>query len=204
MAGKDSKDSNSTKLVNHSATEAHTQIQPKIRRASQASAPLARWDRATLQNSEDPLAQALLALTEKGFMGALFLVTTQNTTQGQISFKSSATLAPGSKTDLWTGLNWNPNLTPEVWTGIQQQGFTELSPPGTNTLQTSSRNVLRAAFGIEPSEWLYIARVGTPASIRGVLALVTEKSFILELKSALPLLNTLLPATSALPKQGRL
>jgi hypothetical protein len=200
MAGKDSKDSNSTKLVNHPATEAHTQIQPKVRRVNRAPSPLARWDRATLQTSDDPLAQALLALAEKGFVGALFLVTTPNTSQGQVSFKSSATLAPGSKTDLWTGLNWNPNLTPEVWTGIQQQGFVELSPPGTNTLQTSSRNVLRAAFGIEPSEWLYLARVGSPTSIRGVLALVTEKSFVLELKGALPLLNTPLPATSALPK----
>ncbi len=174
--------------------ELHTQIQPKVRRGASTPSPLTIWDRSTLTHSHDPMAQALLALLEKGATSALFLSLAPSQTQSQPTLKSSATLNPGNKKDLWTGLNWNSSITPEVWTGIQQVGYVELSPPGTQTVQTSARNVLRSAFGVGSDEWIYLVRVGPIQSCRGIVAIVSKKTILLDLKSQLSLLNTPLKA----------
>ena len=74
-----------------------------------------------------------------------------------------------------------------------QAGFIELTPPGTVTLQTSHRNVMRAVFGISSSEFLLLIRVGAAKETRGILVVVSTKSLQTELKSTLEFFQALPP-----------
>jgi len=147
------------------------------------------WDRATLQSSPDSVAQALSQLMGRGLGMALYLAHHLAGSGNTIPvFKAQACFGPGPKQVLWKGLSWNPALTPTLWQQLSMTGAVELTPPDTGTNVTSERNMVRTAFGIDSNEYLVVARVGPPNAPKGMLGLVSTKSFLSEVQKVLMLL----------------
>ncbi|MGK5083778.1 hypothetical protein WDW37_10790 [Bdellovibrionota bacterium FG-1] len=167
-------------------------------RNNRKTAPsLIAWKVEQLKAGPDPLGKGLALALDRGATCALFLsITTPPAGSPVPHFIGTAALAPPQKTELWSGLKWDPMLVPELWNHFVRAGFVELSPPSANTYIKSNRNVVRAAFGIDPQEWLLLVRAGPPTDCRGVLALVSETSIITELTSALALIGSPIPAAN--------
>lgn len=163
------------------------------RGVAEVSAPLVEWNKTMLADSKDPLAKGLNQLIEhsKKNLQGIFLALQRNPldriAEGQQppkmpQFIAKAAYGKASRFSLWAGLNWDPNLFPDLWDVFVRDGLVELTPPGTMTVPTSQRNLVRGAFGVQPQEWLTLVRVGTADSCRGILVMISNES----LKSAPP------------------
>ena len=155
-----------------------------------AVADLVQWQMHGLRTGKDPLGKGIALLMDKGATSALFLAAITPPPGSPVPhFNATATFGAGSKLSLWTGLKWDPVLTPDTWNKFVHAGYVELSPPGTTTNMKSARNIIRAAFGITHEEWLLLVRIGSAQICRGVLVLTSKASLVGELPAALPLLT---------------
>jgi hypothetical protein len=151
-----------------------------------------QWTLAQIRGGTDPLGRGLAQLMDRGATQALFLAIQPGPAGSPVPhFVSAAALQPKTKMDYWTGLKWDPTVVPELWNAFVKTGFVELSPPGTMTNVASARNVVRGAFGVEPEEYLTLVRAGPANSCRGVLAIISTKSLMTALGSAMPLISQL-------------
>jgi hypothetical protein len=168
-------------------------VQPASRRGDRKpAAELVQWELPRLKAGIDPLGQGLAQLFDKGVSAALFLAITPPPPGSPVPhFLASAAVLPrgADKTELWTGLKWDPTVVPELWNYFIRAGMVELSPPGTMTNITSNRNVVRGAFGVGKDEWLILVRAGTADSCRGVVALISRKTILPAVNSVLSLLQ---------------
>jgi hypothetical protein len=166
-------------------------IQRAQRKATRSIQPLIIWEVPLLESGADPLGKGIAIMLKRGATQALFLSITPPPSGSPVPhFVSTATVLPGTKLNLWTGLKWDPTVVPEMWNFFVKSGQVELSPPGTRTNQSSHRNVVRAAFGVLQTEWLLLVRVGTANACRGVVAFTSLQSLLTQLDEALPLLTT--------------
>ncbi len=153
---------------------------------------LALWETRKLKAGADPLGKGLAIMLERGAFSSLFLAITPPPAGSPVPhFTATAAVAAQAQLQIWTGLKWDPTIAPELWNQFVRSGMAELAPPGTSTDIKSNRNIVRAAFGMRSHEWLTLVRAGTAQSCRGVLALISEKSLMTELSSALPLIQAL-------------
>ncbi|MEK6704837.1 MAG: hypothetical protein AABZ06_03535 [Bdellovibrionota bacterium] len=178
------------KLIDHNK---HKIIIKRAKRrlstTSSQSKKLILWEKDTLLRGSDPIGKGLISLIEKGATSSLFLTISPPKPNSPVPhFISTAALNPGDRSSIWEGLCWDPMISPELWNYFTKAGFAELSPPGTATNLQSTRNLMRAAFGIMPDEWLLLIRTGPLNACRGILAVVSEKSLISDLVAVLPLL----------------
>ena len=188
-----------TKASSGATGESHVKIQPQSRKEVRPQS-LEIWETGMMDQSTDPVAQALKIFFDQGARSVLYLTMTPNPPTTIPLFVSSATLLPGMRLETWTGMKWDPTLTPEVWNDLLKEGFLEYSPPADSTVATSPRNVLRAAFGLEPNEWLLLTGVGPQPYFRGILALLSEESLAGILKDTAAFLSAPLPQNSKLQK----
>jgi hypothetical protein len=171
-------------------------IQPAKRRSNPTpSQKLILWDTKVLESGIDPLGKGIALMMKKGALSVLFLSITLPPGSPVPHFSSSAAVLPKNKDKIWTGLRWDPTVVPEMWNYFIKSGNVELSPPGTQTVLSSSRNVIRAAFGLQADEWLLLVRAGPANACRGIVAFVSKSSLQTPLVEALPLLNALPPQT---------
>lgn len=182
-----------------SSVLAPVKIQPASRRQRPAQ-KLIVWDLNQLKNGNDPLGRGIFeALSKKG-VGALFLAIQPAASGTSIpTFSSTAAVLAPQKHTIWTGLKWDPTIVPEMWNHFIKTGWIELSPPGSFTNIASNRNVVRAAFGIQQSEWLLLICVGTRAQCRGVVAIVTTRSIATEIGPICTLIGTPVPSPKSSP-----
>ena len=161
---------------------------------SQNPEPIIPWDLAHLSQNPDPLGKAITEMLQRGAHSALFLsISAPEAGSSLPIFKAKAALTEDHRAPLWHGIRWKPELLPDLWNSFLKSGQIELSPPSAQTLPTSAKNVMRAAFGVLPSEWLILVRVGNASSCRGVIAFFSKQSLLSELAHVLPLLNSELP-----------
>jgi hypothetical protein len=173
-------------------------IQQAIRKPQ--ISPLIIWDPNQLDAGTDPLGKGILQLLRKGAHSALFLAITPPAPGGQPIFIATAAVLAQQNLNIWTGLRWNPALTPEIWNPFLQTGWIEFPPPSAMTVQSSLRNIIRVAFGISPTEWLLLLRAGPPNHCRGAVAILSKESLISRLTEALPLFAAPAPQTPGKPK----
>ncbi|HUP58404.1 MAG TPA: hypothetical protein VM598_13180, partial [Bdellovibrionota bacterium] len=170
------------------------------RRAKREEAkPPITWTAEMLRKGSDPLGKGLSCLLDRGATHALFLAIAPPAPGGKLpQFVSAAsTQISRDRIALWTGLKWDPSSAPAVWSQILKGGYIELPPPGAVTNIGSGRNTIRAAFGMSRDEILLLIRVGPVSACRGVLAVFSEKSLIMDLTPILTLFNTPLPQGKA-------
>ncbi|HAR43592.1 MAG TPA: hypothetical protein DCS07_13345 [Bdellovibrionales bacterium] len=178
------------KVSNEGGVPAEVPLVPKKSERKKHELKLIIWDLATLRKGNDPLGKGLLFLVEKGVTSAVFLKIAPPKPGSTVpDFMSSATVQPQDKLQIWTGMRWDPTVSPEAWNQLLKLGYVEFPPPGTYTNLQSVRNVVRAAFGLVGDEWLTLIRVGTPTICRGILALISLKSAALIIPQALPILQ---------------
>ena len=173
--------------------------------ASRASSlkPLIQWSLETLRQSPDPLAQGLLDLIQNGAQKALFLIQAQNPDSQRVPiFTYSAAFQAQEKTQLWTGLQWDPRLVPDYWSQMIRKGYFELDPSGPETVVTSGRNVTRGAFGLDDHEWLTVMNVGPKEACRGLLAVVSLQSLSAVLPQALEKIQAAPEGTPSIKKSA--
>jgi hypothetical protein len=156
---------------------------------------LLSWTREDLSVGSDPLGKALVSLIDGGVSKALFLAIQSTPGNTLPVFAASAAVNAGTKSAIWTGLRWDPQVLPDIWNQLVTVGYVELPPPGTMTNMHSARNVSRAAFDIGNEECLALVRVGTAQQCRGILVLTSRKSLIASVKQVLPLLSAAPVAT---------
>lgn len=161
-----------------------------------ASQPLITWELRQLARAKDPLGAGLVTLFNKGATSALFLSITPPSGRDVPLFCGTAASGEASRTPIWTGMRWDPAVTPALWNFFVKTGHLELPPPGSGTNEFSHRNTLRAAFGVRPDEFLLLLRAGPLEACRGILAVLSPRS----LQDVLPaVLNTL---AQSLPKKA--
>ncbi len=167
------------------------QVKPVGNRSERrGQARIIAWTLQQLQNGGDPMGKGLAFLLAKGAQHAVFLAVQTSAGGGTPVFKASACVTEDrSRLVLWTGLTWDPKLIPEVWAHFVKNGWLEFPPPGTMTQAQSTRNVLRAAFGISGQEWLTLMRVGPSNACRGVIALVSPNTLTAAIPGATPLIQ---------------
>ena len=170
---------------------AEVKVTRAARRGERAVPELAVWDLSQLRGGQDPLGKSLVQLfDQKSASCALFLSISPPPPGSPVPhFLASAAVLPKQKLALWAGLKWDPTVVPELWNYFIRAGHVELSPPGTMTNVTSTRNVVRGAFGIDKNEWLTLVRVGPAESCRGVVALISSKGILGQVQAILPQLS---------------
>ena len=174
-------------------------VQPSSRSQRPVARPPTTWTMEMLKGGPDPLGKGLSILLEKGAQSALFLAITPPPPGAKIPHFSAAAAARPTpdKLRLWTGLRWDPAVVPQVWNSILKSGYIEFHPPGQVTNIGSRRNTIRAAFGLGSEEILLLIRVGPVAACRGILAIYSDRSLLMELGPILTLFNTPLPLQKA-------
>jgi hypothetical protein len=173
----------------------------KARTDRRETTRLALWDVKQLKSGPDPLGRGVTLMIEKGVRSLLFLSIVAPPPGSPVPhFVASAAIAAHERLRLWTGMRWDPTVVPELWNLFVRTGYVELSPPGTLTNVKSNRNVVRAAFGAGPHEWLLLVRAGPANSCRGVLAMTADRGLLTELAAALPLISAAAPASSSAKK----
>ena len=180
----------------HSAPTAPTTVQAASRANRREGArPPTIWTMEMLKGGPDPLGRGLAILLEKGAESSLFLAITPPPPGARIPhFIAAASARPtAEKVALWTGLRWDPATVPDVWNQLLKSGYIEFHPPGQITNIGSRRNTIRAAFGPTHDEVLTLIRVGPVAACRGILAIYSDRTMIMELGPILTLFNTPLP-----------
>lgn len=148
------------------------------------------WDKNLLEKNPDPLAKGLVQLLKNGVNGVVFLAIVAPPEGSPVPhFVGTAAHASPDRLSLWNGIHWDPTVVPDLWNKFVNLGIAELGPPGSETLKTSNRNVVRAAFGVNSDEWLTLVRTGPQHACRGVLALISNDSVQSAIQAALPLLT---------------
>jgi|GEM_PF-910903 hypothetical protein len=155
---------------------------------------LKKWELYELGQSSDPLGKAIIQMLQRGAHCALFMAISSPEKNSSLPiFKTTAATPADSRIPLWSGIKWKPELLPEVWNSFLKSGQIEFGPPSSQSMPTRARNIMRAAFGVSPSEWFIFVRVGSAQSCRGVIAFFSKQSLLSELAHVLPLLNSELP-----------
>jgi hypothetical protein len=178
------------------APHAPSTVQPAAQRGRRdAPRPPTTWTMQMLKGGPDPLGKGLSILLDKGAGSALFLAITPPPPGAKIPHFAAAAAAQGTPEQIriWTGLRWDPAVVPQVWNALLKSGFVEFHPPGNVTNADSRRNTIRAAFGLGGEQILTLVRVGPVAACRGILAIYSGRSLLLELGPILTLFNTPLP-----------
>lgn len=169
-------------------------IQPSVRKANpsvQAAPALIIWEPDLLQNGSDPMGKGIFLALKKGATSALFLALVPPEAGKSVpQFIATASVLGKAKLGVWTGLKWNPEIVPEMWNYFLKAGQVELGPPGSATNQKSNRNVVRAAFGILPQEWLLLVRAGTAQNCRGIVALISPQSILTPVMGSMTLFSS--------------
>lgn len=162
-------------------------VQTTVRKAV-PTAQLFLWEPDQLSAGTDPMGKGILHLLKNKAQSALFLAIAPPAPGTQVPlFVSTAAVVPQQKLNIWQGLRWSPSLTPDVWKQFLQTAWVEFAPPGGMTVQSSNRNLIRTAFGILPTEWLTLYRIGPPDRCRGVIAMISKESLMVSLTQVLPL-----------------
>ena len=160
-------------------------VRPAASRQSPRPSPLILWKIEDLKKNSDPMGKALATLVEGG--GLKFAVFLGIDAASPQKFQATAALAPKEKTELWTGMKWDPKTAPDIWGIFLKSGQIELTPPGTVTNAMSSRNLVRGAFGVDQKEWITLVRVGPATNCRGMVALISNASIQTQLAAVIPL-----------------
>ena len=145
---------------------------------------LTLWTLESLKQSPEPFAQGIASMIDRGANGALFLSLvygSKGRTQADIECTSTAAAAPQTKINIWTGLKWMPSTVPQAWDQLIRHGSVEIPPPSADTLAVSYRSMLRTAFGLLPTEWLLLIRVGSERACRGIVAFTSQQTLYPEL-----------------------
>jgi hypothetical protein len=132
------------------------------------------WEPARLASTQDPISQTLHSMFKTGIVHAAVFLAYSNS-----QFVATAASAPDAaklQVSLWNGLQFNPQNFDQVWEALKKNQWVDLGPPGTKTMVTSARNVLRAAFGVKSSDTLALFLVGSDPSPRGILAILCSQS----------------------------
>ncbi len=147
------------------------------------------WDFEKLATGADPLGKGIAFALQKKAIGALFLaILPQEPEAPAPKFVSTAAVLGESKLRIWTGLNWDPTVVPEMWNQFVKAGYVDLPPPGSFTQANSHRNIIRGAFGILQTEWLLLVRAGSATQCRGIVAFVTSESIVPKITEILSLI----------------
>ena len=172
-------------------------IVPSLRKAQASQQKLILWNLELLAVGNDPLGKGIALALRKNGVGALFLaITPESNSQDVPRFMSTAAVMAPTKLNLWAGMSWDPKVEPEMWNSFVQNGVLEFTPPGSYTMVTSQRNIIRSAFGILQSEWLTLVRAGPAEGCRGMVAIVTTESLFIELGEAIALIQAPSPEST--------
>lgn len=158
-----------------------TAIQRGNRRSVGKTAPLTEWKPSELNKSQNTMKLALHALFERKIVqAALYLQNIQPTSGGAStpSFSAVASMAAQAKHSIWKGLQWDPQVFPDVWKVLLAKGYAEFQP--------GVRNANCSAFGVDGMSWLTLIRVGTPERCEGLVAIISQSSLALPLAKILP------------------
>jgi hypothetical protein len=169
-------------------------IQPSTRKKIFPAQDLIVWEPNRIATGSDPLGQGIYKMLQRGAKSALFMtIIPPQANEPVPHFLSTAAVLGKEKHGIWRGLKWNPAIVPEMWNYFIRAGQVELSPPGNLTNQSSNRNVVRSAFGIQPNEWLLLVRAGPPNACRGVVGIISEQSLLLVVHEAIPMITAPAP-----------
>ena len=147
------------------------------------------WTLDKLRSSVEPIQQGISVMFQKGTASALFLTIHPPQPGSPLPhFIGYATVGSVAKESIWTGLQWNPVSVPKIWNQFVREGYIEL-PPSANR-EYNHPNLVRAAYGVSPNEWLLLARVGTEKACRGIIAFVSKETMTPYLRTVLPMLAT--------------
>ncbi|MBN20715.1 MAG: hypothetical protein CL678_05440 [Bdellovibrionaceae bacterium] len=189
--------------VNSTAETAQNHAQKPLCKPTGASIPeeqeLIRWNKEQFQKNNDSLAKAIQNFLDHSVEAVLYLQMAKGLKkEDSPEFSAKAAYFTESKFNLyWRGLHWNPQIVPEIWPPFLKEGCVEFSPPGTKTVPTSSRNIIRQAFGVGTNQWLTLVRVGSVNQCKGVLALISPDSIRSVVENQKEFLNETLKASAA-------
>jgi hypothetical protein len=149
---------------------------------SRARASLDEWDPTQLraQDGKNAFKQVLQVFFERKIaQSALYLQNSQPNSGAATAplFSASAAIAANSRKSLWKGLQWDPQVFPDVWKVLQKNGYAEFQP--------GVRNANCAAFGVDASSWLTLIRVGAAQDCDGLVAIISSASLTLPLSKVL-------------------
>ncbi len=180
---------------------APARVQPAQRRGSTIHVqPLYQWTSSQLKGTADPMGPGILDILKKGAVTVLFLSRDPSPQAGGATgFIAKAFSGDPAKASTWKGLKWNSNiLSPDLWKFLLQEGSIEFSPSSTQTLEHSTRNILRTSFGAQKSEWLVLTRVGPESQVRGLIAIISLQSIHGPIRPALEAMwRSYVPQSSA-------
>jgi hypothetical protein len=157
-----------------------TAIQKGSRRSTAKSAPLAEWKPSELNQSPDSMKQAIHALYDvKLIQSALYLENAPTVSGGVAtpSFVAVAAVSAKAKHTIWKGLQWDPQVFPEVWKVLTTKGYAEFQP--------GIRNANCAVFAVDGMSWLTLIRVGSTDRCEGLVAIISQASLVLPLSKVL-------------------
>ena len=124
---------------------------------------------------------ALHVLFERKLVqSALYLQSVQPTSGGAATpcFSAVAAMLAQAKHSIWKGLQWDPQVFPDVWKVLLVKGYAEFQP--------GVRNANCSAFGVDGMSWLTLIRVGAPERCEGLVAIISHSSLALPLSKVLP------------------
>ncbi len=152
---------------------------------------LKQWNSSELSSGTTPIEKALVVLMAQGGKSSLWmeLKGALPPAESTLCFGGTAFLGSREQAETWTGLKWTPGLTPDLWEQLSSVRYLEFAPPGPETLVTSSRNLIRAAFGVQINEFLLLLPAGSQQGIHGVLAVLSQVSLVTIAKRVLPVLE---------------
>jgi hypothetical protein len=172
------KDRQATKLTPITKKTSVQKASPR----SRARASLDEWDPTQLraQDGKDAFKQVLQVFFERKIaQSALYLQNSQPNSGAATAplFSASAAIAANSRKSLWKGLQWDPQVFPDVWKVLQKNGYAEFQP--------GVRNANCAAFGVDSSSWLTLIRVGASQDCDGLVAIISSASLTLPLSKVI-------------------
>ncbi|MCM2278342.1 MAG: hypothetical protein NDJ89_09725 [Oligoflexia bacterium] len=177
---------------------AKSRIQPAARRGAQSS--LSCWNAKQLQSASDPLGHGIAHLLEKGATSILFLAIQTLANSPAPHFHSTAYAGGSDKLRHWNGLHWDPAITPSIWNHLVQSGYVELAPPSAAASRQNHYAVIRSAFGLASHEWLLLLRAGPTDACRGVVCVVSPRSLLKDVDTALKLIGSRVTSRPKLKK----
>ena len=154
------------------------------------------WPATGMATHAHPVVPHLAGLFEHGTTSALIF-----SLQGGTVYRISGLIEPKKREGVWSGMRWDVSWLPDLWKNLSRTGSIELSPPPFGKLNnpSSSRNVLRGAFGVSTDEWLTLVQIGSGESCQGIVALTSKKSLQPALDTAKSRLKNIKTQASGAP-----
>lgn len=159
-----------------SHTQAPARVTPALRRSSiNPTQSLAHWETSRLQTSTDPFSKTLAQLLANGAHSCLFFSLVPPSRGLLPQFVATAWAGERDRSKIWKGSQWNPVLTPSIWSRFMKSGWVELPLIGAIS-QGDEVAILRAAFGCQTGEWGLLLRAGTAEACKGLVVLFSQQS----------------------------